>query len=216
MNKLLFIAPLLFMNLSCSDNEKNIELKTENDKLRAQITKLEKQYNGLIEQNSNLKSLSSENKNNQIVQLINSKLIKILDKRFLEDTLDLAKYGNEYVFKREVELTKLDNKLFAETFGNIREKLDLLGYSVFSICDGESLPLEMCNCTDSIYIVVEPENIGEDYELFRIGFFYNVDLISLIRIEKDDYKYDIELTFEHGEYPRKTKKINLTKMELRK
>ncbi|MDO5981739.1 hypothetical protein [Flavivirga spongiicola] len=216
MNKLLFIILLLFLNFSCSDNKKNVELKEENNFLKTQLTEIKKKNTELIKQISVLKTLGTKNKDNQIIELLDSKIIKILDKRYSEDTLDLAKYGNEYIFKRDVELTKLDNKLFAETFGNIRERLDLLNYSTFSICDGKSLPLEMCNCTVSIYIVVGPENLGEDYELFRIGFFYNVDLISLQRIEKDGYEYDIELTFEHGKYPRKTEKMNLTKMKLEK
>jgi hypothetical protein len=74
----------------------------------------------------------------------------------------------------------------------------------------------MCNCTDSIYIVIEPEELGEDYELYRVGYFYNVDLISLERIEIENLKYDFELTFEHGKYPRKKEKISLNEMKLEK
>ncbi|WGH76706.1 hypothetical protein P8625_06000 [Tenacibaculum tangerinum] len=188
----------------------------ENKILKTNISELEKENVELSKLNSILKSSKSENVESKNKELRNSKVIKKLDERFSKDTLDLEKYGNEYIFERTVELTKLDNKLFAEAFGNIREKLNSFGYSAFSICDGESLPLEMCNCTDSIYIVIEPEELGEDYELYRIGYFYNVDLISLERIEKEDFEFDFELTFEHGKYPRKKEKISLNKMKLEK
>lgn len=214
MSKLYFLVLLSFISFSCANNEENIELKTENQSLRTQLTELKQKNKQLAEKNTRLKSLGAKSNNKQIVELKDSKLIETLDKRVLEDTLDLAKHGNEYIFKREVLLTQLDNRLFAETFGNISENIELLGYSVFSICDGDSLPLEMCNCTHSIYIVIEPEDLGEAYKLYRIGYFYNVDLISLERIGSEDYA--IELIFEHGKYPRKTEHMNLTKMELQK
>src|SRR5690606_3534470 len=216
MNRITIIFLILFLNFSCYEkNEKNGLIK-ENSLLKTKISELEKENAELSKQNSFLKSSESEKVENKITELRNSKVIKKLDERFLKDTLDLQKYGNEYIFERTVELTKLDNKLFAEAFGNIREKLNSFGYSAFSICDGESLPLEMCNCTDSIYIVIEPEELGEDYELYRIGYFYNVDLISLERIDKENFEYDFELTFEHGKYPRKKEKISLNEMKLEK
>ncbi|WP_299888805.1 hypothetical protein [uncultured Lacinutrix sp.] len=216
MNRITIIFFILFLNLSCSEKNKDDKLLKENSLLKTKISELEKDNAALSKQNDILQSLKPEKKETEVTELRFSKVIKTLDERFSKDTLDLKKYGNEYVFERNVELTKLDNKLFAETFGNIREQLNSFGYSIFSICDGESLPLEMCNCTDSIYVVIEPEELGEDYELYRIGFFYNVDLISLERIEKDNNDYDFELTFEHGEYPRKKEKINLTRMNLEK
>ncbi|MDO5970063.1 hypothetical protein Q4Q35_09600 [Flavivirga aquimarina] len=216
MKPITIIFFILFLNFSCSEKNENGELLKENSLLKTKISKLEKNNAELNKQNSILESLKSKSVENKITELRNSKVIKILDERFSKDTLDLLKYGNEYIFERNIELTKLDNVLFAETFGNIREQLNSFGYSVFSICDGESLPLEMCNCTDSIYIVIEPEELGEDCELYRVGFFYNVDLVSLERIKKEDFEYDFELTFEHGKYPRKKEKINLTKMKLEK
>ncbi len=205
MNRITIIFFILFLNFSCSEKDENIGLLKENSLLKIKISDLEKNNAELSKQNSILKSLKSKKKNNKISELRDSKIIKILDERFSKDTLDLLKYGNEYIFERNIELTKLDNRLFAEAFGNIREQLNSFGYSVFSICDGESLPLEMCNCTDSIYIVIEPEELGKDYELYRVGYFFNVDLVSLKRIEKENLEYDFELTFEHGKYPRKKK-----------
>ena len=216
MNRIAIIFIILILNLSCSERNENGRLLEENSLLKTKISELEKDKNELSEKISILESLKFENVENRITELRDSKVIKILDERFSKDTLDLLKYGNEYIFERNIELTKLDNKLFAEAFGNIREQLNSFGYSLFNICDGESLPLEMCNCTDSIYIVIEPEELGEDYELYRIGYFYNVDLISLERIEKENFEYDFELTFEHGKYPRKKEKISLNKMQLEK
>ena len=216
MNRITIIFCILLLNLSCSEKNENGKFLKENSLLKTKISELEKDKNELSEKISILKSLKSENVENRITELRDSKVIKTLDERFSKDTLDLQKYGNEYIFQRTVELTKLENKLFAEAFGNIREKLNSFGYSVFSICDGESLPLEMCNCTDSIYIVIEPEELGKDYELYRVGYFYNVDLISLERIEKGNLEYDFELIFEHGKYPRKKEKISLNEMKLEK
>ncbi|WP_026775763.1 hypothetical protein [Polaribacter sp. Hel_I_88] len=216
MNRITIIFFILILNFSCSEKSENSGLLKENSLLKTKILELENVNAELSKQNSILKSLKSDKKKNEISELRDSKVIKLLDERFSKDTLDLQKYGNEYIFERNIELTKLDNKLFAEAFGNIREQLNSFGYSVFSICDGESLPLEMCNCTDSIYIVIEPEELGEDYELYRVGYFYNVDLVSLERIEKENFEYDFELTFEHGKYPRKKEKISLNEMKLEK
>jgi len=216
MNRITIIFLILLLNFSCSEKNDYKALIKENQILKTKISELEKENGELSKLNSIFKSSKSEKAENNNTELRNSKVIKKLDERFSKDTLDLEKYGNEYIFERTVELTKLDNNLFAEAFGNIREKLNSFGYSAFSICDGESLPLEMCNCTDSIYIIIEPEELGEDYELYRIGYFYNVDLISLERIEKEDFEFDFELTFEHGKYPRKKEKISLNKMKLEK
>ncbi|CAM1348774.1 hypothetical protein [Tenacibaculum halocynthiae] len=216
MNRITIIFFILILSLSCSQKNKDGGLLKENNLLKTKISELKKHNVELSKKNSILESLKFEKKETEITELKYSKVIKTLDKRFSKDTLDLKELGNEYIFKRNVELTKLDNKLFAETFGKIRKRLNSFGYSIFSICDGKSLPLEMCNCTDSIYIVIEPEELGKDYELYRVGFFYNVNLISLERIEKDNYDYYFELTFEHGEYPRKKEKVNLSKMQLEK
>ncbi|PQJ17008.1 hypothetical protein [Nonlabens tegetincola] len=214
MNRLIIIL-FLILGFSCSEKKANAELLKENNILKGRISELEQNNAELNKQNSILNSLKSENSQDKITELRDSKVVELLDERLSKDTLDLKKYGNEYVFERNVVLTKLDNNLFAEAFANIREQLNSYGYSVFSICDGESLPLEMCNCTDSIYIVIEPEELGEEYELYRIGSFYNVNLVSLKRIEKENFEYDFELIFEHGKYPRKKEKISLNEMKLK-
>lgn len=212
-NKLIFIVLLSIVSISCSGNKETAELKKENSTLKEQLKKLKTANLELTKQSLIQKEL---NKGSRATGLIHSKVLRNIVKIYSEDTLDLAKYGNEFVFKRDIVLNKLDNTSFAESLGMISERLELYGYYVYSICDGKSLPLEMCNCTDSIYIVVEPEELGEDYELYRMGLYYNIDLIDLKRVEKEDDDYDIVLTFEHGVYPRKREKVNLSKMKLEK
>lgn len=130
----------------------------------------------------------------------------IVDKQILIDTIELNPL---VVFEREVKLAKSDEGFSVEDLGSISEFKEEIGYKVFSICNGDSLPLEMCNCTHNIYVVIEPEELGEPFELLKIGPFYNVKLNSLERKEEEGTL----LTFEHGKLPRKTLQVNLSTMK---
>lgn len=214
MNKTRFIFPLLLLCLACSNQKAIEDLQSENNALKTRLEALKEKHKALLAENDSLKTGDSQPKSYYATELLHSRLLKILDTKHSEDTLDLPIDGTGFVYKRDVTLSRLDNALFAEAFGSMREKLEKHGYAVFTICDGAALPLEMCNCTDSIYVVVEPENIGEAYELYRAGFYYNVDLIALEALKDDNGGQSILLTFEHGAYPRKKERINLSAMTL--
>ncbi|CAL2093677.1 conserved hypothetical protein [Tenacibaculum sp. 190524A05c] len=131
----------------------------------------------------------------------------IVDKQVLIDTIELNPL---VVFEREVELVKLQAGLSIEDLGSISEFREELGYKVFSICNGEALPIEMCNCTHNIYVAIEPEELGKPFELLKLGLFYNVELKFLGQKEREG---DMLLTFEQGEFKRKVLQVNLTTMK---
>ena len=74
--------------------------------------------------------------------------------------------------------------------------------------NGQSLPLETENSKTDIHILIQPTELGYENKTFVISDFYEVEIKTLEKKENS-----IELTFEHGKFPRK-KELIIIKPEL--
>jgi hypothetical protein len=68
--------------------------------------------------------------------------------------------------------------------------------------NGQSLPLETENSKTDIHILIQPTELGYENKTFVISDFYDIDLKSLKKKENS-----VELTFEHGKFPRKKETV---------
>ncbi|MGB1042227.1 MAG: hypothetical protein ACPGU6_02450 [Tenacibaculum sp.] len=205
---------LFLLVISCNKND---VLKDEISDLKNKVQKLKKENLSLQKNTNELKKQLELSFKESIEKLsevkANENLLKVLDSEVLIDTLDKGEDGINLVFKRKVDLFKVDKTFSADDLVTIDTILSFPGYKVFSICDGGSLNLESCNCTDSIYIIIEPEELGEYAEVYKSGLYFNLDLISVENENKEDYDSNILLRFKHGESPRKIKEIDLTQLK---
>lgn len=212
-HKIYLAIVLTFFSCSNDYEQKANTLLKENTRLKKELAELKNDLRELKKANSTIIG----NQGKQGSYPTNVDIISIKDQKHQEDTLDLEKRGDEliyeYTYKRTVEIAEVDNNNLATLLGSIREKLSAPGISVFSICDGGALPLEMCNCTDNIYVSFEPENLGEDYMLIKISSYYDVKLLDIERIKNGFKTTDYHLIFEHGKYPRKKEKISLVDLK---
>ncbi|CAM1344555.1 hypothetical protein [Tenacibaculum amylolyticum] len=196
---------LLFTVLFSCQEKKSEHWKEKINKLKEEIVKKDSLIKAYEYKEIDIPEVESiDEANNKTKKQLQT--LGVVDKQVLIDTIELKPL---VVFEREVKLTKLEEGLSVEDLGSISEFREEIGYKVFSICNGDSLPLEVCNCTHNIYVAIEPEELGEPFELLKIGPFYNVKLDSLERKEEGD----ILLTFEHGELPRKVLQVNLSTMK---
>lgn len=146
-----------------------------------------------------------------IVKLWNgdSKQIDHID---LIDSVDVV-----YTFEHKTTISQLkdpnlDN--FLSNFSEVKEVLymstdygpmaDNLSFFVraFVICEESGLPIETENCTDNIYILVQPTELGFENNLFKISRLFRSEIKSL-----ENTVNGVILTLEHSRYPRKELKI---------
>lgn len=199
MKKFILLFPLFIVLFSCKESK--------DEQWKEKINRLEKE---IVKKDSIIKAFTKGEIETEEVKSETKKQIQILgtvDRQVLTDTIELNPL---VIFKREVKLTKLAKGLSIEDLGSISEFKEEVGYKVFSICNGKSLPIEMCNCTHNIYVAIEPDELGEPFELLKLGLFYKVELKFLGQKEEGD---DMLLTLEHGNHPRKILEINLTTMK---
>ena len=212
MNKIYILLLILF--ISCNKQV----LKDEIDGLTKEVQILKNENTSLIKNTSKLKERLELSFKESIEKLnevkANESILKVLDSEVLIDTLDKGEDGTNVVFERKVSLFKVEKTFSADDLVTIDKILSFAGYKVFSLCDGKSLNLETCNCTDSIYIIVEPEELGEYAKIYKSNLYYNVELISIENKTKGNLESNILLKFMHGESPRKIKIIDLTEFKL--
>ena len=72
----------------------------------------------------------------------------------------------------------------------------------FVICEEGGLPIETENCTDNIYILVQPTELGLDNNIFKISRLFRTEIKSLESADQG-----VVLTLEHSRYPRKELKV---------
>jgi hypothetical protein len=137
---------------------------------------------------------------------------KSIDSTDLIDSVDVV-----YTFRHETTIAQLNDKRtasflqnysqFEQTFHGTDKYSPMVegtDYNVrtFVICEEDGLPIETENCTDNIYILVQPTELGYESNLFRISRLFGTEIKSQL-----DTKNGIVLTLEHSRYPRKELKI---------
>ena len=146
-----------------------------------------------------------------IAKLSEGELTQI-DQIKLIDSVDIV-----YTFEHTTTISQLnDPKLdnFLTSFGQSKELLhsskdygpmaDNLSFYVrtFIVCEEDGLPIETENCTDNIYILVQPTELGFKNNLFKISRLFRTEIKSLESTESGAV-----LTLEHSRYPRKELRV---------
>ncbi len=204
--KLIF-ATLIF--IGCSDQQRIDELTSKlkkaekaNDYKSEQIEKylaelqqirdsIRPEYAYAFEPTSESNIVKQTNKPSQAIDQIT-----------LSDSVD-----TEYVFDHTTTISQLReprlNSLFT-TFKETKEIVHPGGGNIFPyvvrtfiLCEEDDLPIETENCTDNIYILVQPTELGYENNLFKISRLFNSE-ISELKNTNDG----VVLTLEHSRFPR--------------
>ncbi len=129
---------------------------------------------------------------------------KLIDKKDFQDTLDIS--DNFFVYKHTSEITQTSYSEFESILRDFDQVKTEYGNDFFvrvmTFYNGQSLPLETENSKTDIHILIQPTELGYENKTFLISDFYSVDLKALEK--KEDC---VELTFEHGKFPRKKELI---------
>lgn len=148
---------------------------------------------------------------------------KVIDQISLEDSVDAV-----YNFKHIATVSQLRNESLSSFFSNFRSHREThhasesfgpmaedlsFGVRIFVVCEEPGLPIETENCTDNIYILVQPTELGLEPNLFRVSRLFDASIKSLTDSERG-----IMLTLEHSRFPRKELKllINPTAVRIQK
>jgi hypothetical protein len=218
---LLLILTLAFLT-SCDSKKTSSELEVLTDKLNKKeerILELQEQIDGLENKigklENNIKYENNQDsdyyrfvKNSESEINVSEKLKtgeqEIIDKKHFQDTLDIS--DNFYVYKHTSVITQTSNSEFESVlrdFDQVKSKYgDDFFVRVMTFFNGQSLPLENENSKTDIHIIIQPTELDYENKTFVISDFYNVELISLEKIGNS-----VELTFEHGKFPRKKEQI---------
>jgi hypothetical protein len=187
----LLILTLIFIS-SCEFNSNKLEWNKLND----EIVEKDKQILDLQTKIENFKKNEEEN--------AKSGEKKLIDKKDFKDTLDIS--GNFFVYKHTSEITQTTESEFESIlrdFDQVKSEYgNVFFVKVMTFYNGQSLPLETENSKTDIHILIQPTELGYKNKTFVISDFYDVELKSLEKKENS-----IELTFEHGKFPRKKEMI---------
>ncbi|WP_179349255.1 hypothetical protein [Winogradskyella pacifica] len=211
--------PLLILTLiliaSCDSKQTSSELK----KLTEKLTEKDKQISELQKQIENLENtqasdyyrfVGSTDSEINVAETLKSGERKLIDKKDFKDTLDIS--DNFFVYKHTSEINQTSESGFESVLRNFDQVKSGYGNDFFvrvmTFYNGQSLPLETENSKTDIHILIQPTELGYENKTFVISDFYDVDLKKL---EKKNNS--IELTFEHGKFPRK-KELIIIKPEL--
>ena len=211
--------PLLILTLiliaSCNSKQTSSEL----EKLTEKLTEKEKQISDLQTQIENLENkqtsdyyrfVETSDSEINVAEKLKSGERKLIDKKDFKDTLDIS--DNFFIYKHTSEITQTSESEFESVIRDFDQVQSEYGNDFFvrvmTFYNGQSLPLETENSKTDIHILIQPTELGYENKTFVISDFYDVDLKTL---EKKNNS--IELTFEHGKFPRK-KELIIIKPEL--
>lgn len=212
--------PLLILTLiliaSCNSKQSSSELEKLTEKLtekEKQITELQKQIENLEKDKKSSKTIQSSDYYRfvetsdpeiNVTEKLKSGERKLIDTKDFKDTLDIS--DNFFVYKHTSEITQTSDSKFESVLRDFVQVKSEYGDDFFvrvmTFYNGQSLPLETENSKTDIHILIQPTELGYENKTFVISDFYDIDLKSL---EKKDNS--VELTFEHGKFPRKKEQI---------
>ncbi|NVJ47843.1 MAG: hypothetical protein HWE07_11975 [Cytophagia bacterium] len=137
---------------------------------------------------------------------------KVIDTIELVDSVDV-----NYNFEHETTISQLKDNRTASILANFIEfeetlhrsngygpEISQTSYNVKTLilCEEEGLPIETENCTNNVYILVEPTELGYENNLFIVSRLFRAVVKS-----QTDSNDGIILTIEHSRFPRKELKI---------
>ena len=213
-NSLLILTIILIA--SCNSKQTSPEV----EKLTISLTEKEKQISDLQKQIDDFKKEKKTSKNIQssdyyrfaktsdseinVAEKLKSGERKLIDKKDFKDTLDIS--DNFYVYKHTSEIIQTAKSEFESVIRDFDKVKSEYGNDFFvrviTFYNGQSLPLETENSKTDIHILIQPTELGYDNKTFVISDFYDVDIKTLKKKENS-----VELTFEHGKFPRKKEMI---------
>ncbi|TBN00926.1 hypothetical protein EYD45_13975 [Hyunsoonleella flava] len=205
--------PLLILTLiliaSCSSKQTSSEL----EKLTEKLTEKEKQISDLQTQIENLENkqtsdyyrfVETSDSEINVAEKLKSGERKLIDKKDFIDTLDIS--DNFFVYKHTSEITQTSESEFESILRDFDQVKSEYGNDFFvrvmTFYNGQSLPLEIENSKTDIHILIQPTELGYENKTFVISDFYDVDIKTLEKKENS-----VELTFEHGKFPKKRELI---------
>ncbi len=205
--------PLLILTLiliaSCDSKQTSSEL----EKLTEKLTEKEKQISDLQTQIENLENkqtsdyyrfVETSDSEINVAEKLKSGERKLIDKKDFKDTLDIS--DNFFVYKHTSEITQTSESEFESVLRDFDQVKSEYGNDFFvrvmTFYNGQSLPLETENSKTDIHILIQPTELGFENKTFVISDFYDVDIKTLEKKENS-----VELTFEHGKFPRKSELI---------
>ncbi|WP_178983646.1 hypothetical protein [Winogradskyella helgolandensis] len=211
--------PLLILTLifiaSCDSKQTSSEL----EKLTEKLTEKEKQISDLQTQIENLENkqtsdyyrfVETSDSEINVAEKLKSGERKLIDKKDFKDTLDIS--DNFFIYKHTSEITQTSESEFESVIRDFDQVQSEYGNDFFvrvmTFYNGQSLPLETENSKTDIHILIQPTELGYENKTFVISDFYDVDIKTLEKKENS-----VELTFEHGKFPRK-KELIIIKPEL--
>jgi hypothetical protein len=205
--------PLLILTLiliaSCNSKQTSSEL----EKLTEKLTEKEKQISDLKTQIENLENkqtsdyyrfVETSDSEINVAEKLKSGERKLIEKKDFKDTLDIS--DNFFVYKHTSEITQTSESEFESVLRDFDQVKSEYGNAFFvrvmTFYNGQSLPLETENSKTDIHILIQPTELGYENKTFVISDFYDIDLKTL-----EKKKNSVELTFEHGKFPRKRELI---------
>jgi hypothetical protein len=205
--------PLLILTLiliaSCNSKQTSSEL----EKLTEKLTEKEKQISDLKTQIENLENkqtsdyyrfVETSDSEINVAEKLKSGERKLIEKKDFKDTLDIS--DNFFVYKHTSEITQTSESEFESVLRDFDQVKSEYGNAFFvrvmTFYNGQSLPLETENSKTDIHILIQPPELGYENKTFVISDFYDIDLKTL-----EKKKNSVELTFEHGKFPRKRELI---------
>jgi len=196
--------PLLILTLiliaSCNSKQASSEL----EKMTEKLTEKEKQISDLQTQIENLENKQTSDSEINVAEKLKSGKRKLIDKKDFKDTLDIS--DNFFIYKHTSEITQTSESEFESVLRDFDQVKSEYGNDFFvrvmTFYNGQSLPLETENSKTDIHILIQPTELGYENKTFVISDFYDVDIKTLEKKENS-----VELTFEHGKFPRKSELI---------
>jgi hypothetical protein len=217
MKRILFLI-LLVASCTSEQTASKEELNLLKEKLLEkdnQVVKLQRQIDSLQKFEHESRSdyyqfVASSSAEINVTESLKKDSVKILDKKSFIDTLDIS--DNFYVYRHTAVITQTNDADFKWFMRNFIEMKSIYAEDFFvkvlTFYNAESLPLETENSKTNIHILIQPTELGYENKTLVISDFYDVKLIGLKKKNNS-----IELTFNHGKFPRKTERI-LIKPEL--
>lgn len=216
MNKLALIILSLLLTFGCTDSgtseqqrilELEEQLAVKKDQINELQNQLTKQTNSEPEHWYAFDTTTEYN----IVKLSEGESEKI-DQIELIDSVDAV-----FTFEHTTVISQLKDARLSNFFANLRQYRDIFhgsqeygpmsddiefGARVFVVCEEPGLPIETENCTDNIYILLQPTELGYENNLFKISRLYGTAIKSLVNLDDG-----VLLTLEHSRNPRKELKV---------
>jgi hypothetical protein len=209
MKKISLLILTLILIANCDSKQTSSELEKLTEKLtekEKQISELQKQIKDIenTQTSDYYRFVETTDSEINVAEKLKSGERKLIDKKDFKDTLDIS--DNFFVYKHTSEIAQTSESEFESVLRDFDQVKSEYGNDFFvrvmTFYNGQSLPLETENSKTDIHILIQPTELGYENKTFVISDFYDVDIKTLEKKENS-----VELTFEHGKFPRKRELI---------